>query len=49
MPYDDYQTCIYCGNDMTTGLDSPGVTNHITPNGGIDYHADADHVAVAEE
>lgn len=43
------QFCTQCGRPMVIGIDSPGVSNHLTDEGGIDYNADADHVPVADD
>src|SRR5208283_2585367 len=38
------ETCIYCASPMSTSMDSPGVSHHLTDWQEIDYDADADHV-----
>ncbi len=43
------QHCSYCGRPMSMDMDSEGVSHHVTDLGEIDYDADADHVAVAEQ
>lgn len=37
--------CAECGNPMT--IDEDEISNHLTPDGDIDYDRDADHVALS--
>jgi hypothetical protein len=39
--------CFACGEEME--ITASGVSHHLTSDGEIDYDADADHVAYAEE
>jgi len=48
LPQDGVETCAECGRPMVIGLDSPGVSHHVTDDGDIDYDLDAHHVALAE-
>lgn len=43
----DGDTCFDCGGEVV--IDENGVSNHLTPDGDIDFDADADHVALSDE
>jgi hypothetical protein len=47
---DGRKRCYHCGEPMIIGPheleESPGVSHHVTPDGDIDFTADADHTAL---
>jgi hypothetical protein len=46
---DGEQFCTECGRPISLDMDSEGVSHHLTDLGEIDFNADADHVALAEQ